>query len=145
MIRVRLCVAGAVGLLLSGCSILPASGPSRKAMVETAMPSLNTPEPAFALVEINDFSLSVLARRAPPSLRGFFGDYRPAATQTIGVGDSVQITVWEAASGGLFSAPVSDRVSPGSRSAAIPDQIMGRDGSVTVPYAGRIQVAGRTQ
>ena len=102
-------------------------------------------EPNFALVDINDFTLSVLSRRAPPSLRGLFGDYRPPASQVIGVGDALQITVWEAAAGGLFSAPVSDRLSPGSRSAAIPDQTVGRDGSITVPDAGRIQVAGRTQ
>ncbi|AZG78628.1 sugar transporter [Methylocystis rosea] len=108
-------------------------------------PTLATPEPSFALVEIDENSLIVLARRAPPTLRGYFGDYRPAAAQAIGIGDSVQITVWEAASGGLFSAPVADRMSPGSRSAAIPDQMVGRDGSVTVPYAGRIQVAGRNQ
>ncbi|MBG0794568.1 polysaccharide export protein [Methylocystis sp. H62] len=108
-------------------------------------PTLATPEPSFALVEIDGNSLGVLARRAPPTLRGYFGDYRPAAAQAIGIGDSVQITVWEAASGGLFSAPVADRMSPGSRSAAIPDQMVGRDGSVTVPYAGRIQVAGRNQ
>ncbi len=145
IVQLRFGFALAAGLLLCSCSMLPGSGPSRKDIVETAMPTPNTPEPAFALVDINDFSLAVLARRAPATLRGYFGDYRPAVSQVIGVGDSVQITVWEAASGGLFSAPVSDRMSPGSRSAAIPDQIVGRDGSVTVPYAGRIQVAGHTQ
>lgn len=141
----RLCLALALGLQLAGCSIFPAAGPSRKDIVESMAPTLATPEPSFALVEIDENSLTVLARRAPPTLRGYFGDYRPAAAQAIGIGDSVQITVWEAASGGLFSAPVADRMSPGSRSAAIPDQMVGRDGSVTVPYAGRIQVAGRNQ
>jgi polysaccharide export outer membrane protein len=144
-LSLRFCLALALGSLLAGCSIFPAAGPSRKDIVEDVTPSLTSAEPSFALVEIDENSLNVLGRRAPPSLRGYFGDYRPAVTQAIGVGDSVQITVWEAASGGLFSAPVADRMSPGSRSAAIPDQVVGRDGSVTVPYAGRIQVAGRTQ
>ncbi|WP_442754238.1 polysaccharide biosynthesis/export family protein [Methylocystis sp. JAN1] len=100
----------------------------------------------FAWVEINGRTLDILARRAPPTLRGFFGDYRPSASQVIGVGDSLQVTVWEAAAGGLFSAgPEGGNVAPGSRSAAIPEQSVGRDGSITVPYAGRIQVAGRTQ
>ncbi|MGD9544183.1 MAG: polysaccharide biosynthesis/export family protein [Methylocystis sp.] len=145
LLPLRLCLAFALAALLAGCSIFPAAGPSRKDIVENVAPTLTSPEPSFALVEIDENSLNVLGRRAPPTLRGYFGDYRPAAAQTIGVGDSVQITVWEAASGGLFSAPVADRLSPGSRSAAIPDQVVGRDGSVTVPYAGRIKVAGRSQ
>lgn len=141
----RLCLALALGLPTAGCAIFPAAGPSRKAIVENVTPSLTSDEPSYALVEVDEISLSVLARRAPPTLRGYFGDYRPAVSQAIGVGDSVQITVWEAASGGLFSGPAGDRISPGSRSAAIPDQVVGRDGSITVPYAGRIQVAGRNQ
>jgi polysaccharide export outer membrane protein len=108
-------------------------------------PSLAGAEPSYVLVEIDQNSLNALARRPPPTLRGYFGDYRPVGNQTIGIGDSIQITVWEAASGGLFSASGGDRMSPGSRSAAIPDQVVGRDGSVTVPYAGRVQVAGRSQ
>jgi polysaccharide export outer membrane protein len=129
---------------MAGCAIFPAGGPTRKDIVEDVTPSLTSDAPSYAIVEIDQNSLSALARRAPPTLRGYFGDYRPAGSQTIGVGDSVQITVWEAASGGLFSAS-GDRMSPGSRSAAIPDQVVGRDGSVTVPYAGRVHVAGRSQ
>lgn len=140
----RLWLVLALGLSLAGCSIFPGAGPTGKDIVEDVRPSLAGDAPSYALVEIDEGSLSILARRAPPTLRGFFGDYRPAGSQTIGVGDSIQITVWEAASGGLFSAS-ADRLSPGSRSAMIPDQVVGRDGSVTVPYAGRIQVAGRSQ
>ncbi len=141
----RLCLSLALGLSTAGCAIFPGAGPSRKDIVEDVTPSLTSDAPSYALVEIDQNTLSALARRAPPTLRGYFGDYRPAGSQTIGVGDSVQITVWEAASGGLFSASGGDRMSPGSRSAAIPDQVVGRDGSVTVPYAGRVQVAGRSQ
>jgi polysaccharide export outer membrane protein len=130
---------------LSGCSLLPGSGPSGDAVMTAGMPSESQPETAFALVEIDGQVVAALARHGAPGLRGSFGDYRPPASQPIGVGDTLQITLWEAASGGLFSSPATDRTSPGSRSAAIPDQTVGRDGSVTVPYAGRIQVAGRTQ
>jgi polysaccharide export outer membrane protein len=127
--------------LLSGCSLLPGSGPSGDSMVEAAVSAT----PSFVGVEIDEFSLDVLARRREPSLRGSFGDHRAPATQPIGVGDALQITVWEAAGGGLFSSGGGDRTSPGSRSATIPEQTVGRDGSVTVPYAGRIEVAGRSQ
>jgi polysaccharide export outer membrane protein len=63
----------------------------------------------------------------------------------IGIGGTVSVTIWEASSGGLFSGPaISEKVSRGSNSATIPEQIVGRDGAITVPYAGRVQVAGRT-
>ena len=62
----------------------------------------------------------------------------------IGVGDYVAVSVWEAGSGGLFSGPlIADRFSAGSKSALIPEQVVSRDGAISVPYAGRIQVAGR--
>ena len=64
--------------------------------------------------------------------------------QRIGVGDGVAITIWEAASGGLFSGPVVDRTSPGSRTATIPEQQVGQDGAITVPFAGRVRVVGQT-
>jgi len=130
---------------LSACSILPGSGPSRESIAQTGTWDTEAEERPFALIELDSFTLDVLGRRSAPGLRGYFGDRGPPAIQPIGVGDTLQITIWEAAAGGLFSTPVVDRLSPGSRSAAIPDQVVGRDGSVTVPYAGRIEVAGRSQ
>ena len=136
-------VAAALGL--AGCSLVPGSGPSRDSITEAGTTSGAEAPARIALIDIDDFVLDTLARRSAPGLRGSFGDHRPPASQMIGVGDALQITIWEAAAGGLFSSPVGDRVSPGSHSALIPEQLVGRDGSVTVPYAGRIQVAGRTQ
>jgi polysaccharide export outer membrane protein len=39
---------------------------------------------------------------------------------------------------------VADRFGTGSRSAVIPDQMVSRDGTISVPYAGRIPVVGLT-
>ena len=100
--------------------------------------------PPFAYVEIDDRVLSALAAWKPPSLYGEFGDYRAPTEQRIGVGDSIQVTIWEAAAGGLFSAPLADPRQTGSHSAVIPEQVVARDGAITVPYAGRVNVVGRT-
>jgi len=124
--------------MLEGCSSLPRSGPYRSDLLESGAKG------AAAVVEIDPATVKVLAAGKSPSLVGTFGDYQPAREQRIGVGDSVQITLWEAGPGGLFSSPSLDRNSPGSRTASIPEQVVARDGAITVPFAGRVPVVGRT-
>lgn len=108
------------------------------------MLAVGTERHDVALINLDSASVGLLQASKAPSLLGAFGDYRPAQEQRIGIGDAVQITLWEAGSGGLFSSPVVDRASAGSRSAVIPEQVVTRDGSITVPFAGRISVTGRT-
>lgn len=136
-----------VGLLaalsLTSCGGLPGSGPLTGQVTAAARPT-SSGENLFALVDVDPTIVAVMEKWSAASLQGTFGEQRPARDQVIGVGDSVQVTIWEAAAGGLFSAPANDRIGPGSRSAVIPDQAVGTDGSITVPYAGRIRVSGRT-
>lgn len=132
---VGLCAAG-----ISACGALPGSGPLRQDLVEERAQALGL----FTVVDVNQQSLEILSRRPVVSLSGTFRDRRPSSDQRVGIGDTVSVTIWEAAAGGLFSAPAVDRLGPGSRSAVIPDQVVGRDRSITVPYAGRVDVVGRT-
>lgn len=131
----------AVALALAGCSALPTTGPLTEDVVQNGDNDL---ERRYVLVDIDERSVAVLAKHPGPSFRARFGDYRPAPDIRVGIGDEVRVTIWEAAAGGLFSAPALDRFGTGSRSALIPDQTVTRDGSITVPYAGRIEVVGRT-
>lgn len=142
MRRVKIILGVLLGLApLAGCSTLPSAGPSVDEIVKN---SHEVSGGGFELVTITPAVNSVLSRRKPDSFVRSFGDYRPSMEPMIGVGDSLSITIWEAAAGGLFSsALVTDRFSTGSKSATIPDQVVGRDGSITVPYAGRIRVAGQ--
>lgn len=134
----RRTILGAIGLGLAGCSSIPGSGPRREEVMSPQAQAAGQ----FVVVEIDPNTLSTLTARPSVSFRGQFGDYRPSPDQVIGIGDSISVTIWEAASGGLFSAPVVDRMGPGSRTAVIPEQIVSRDGSITVPYAGRVRVQG---
>ncbi|WP_194075091.1 polysaccharide biosynthesis/export family protein [Methylobacterium durans] len=131
--------------LVGGCSVLPAAGPTAGAIVSGA--ETTTPEGTFAryeLLEISPAVVEALRTRPLDSLLASFGDNRPALESVIGIGDFVAVSIWEAGSGGLFSGPlVADRFSAGSKSALIPEQVVARDGAISVPYAGRIQVAGR--
>ncbi|MFD6316501.1 polysaccharide export protein [Methylorubrum populi] len=140
-----LATALVIASAVSGCSILPAAGPTTSAIENGA--DVATAEGLFARYEIIDVTPAIVeALRTRPldSLLVTFGDNRPALEPVIGVGDYVAVQVWEAGSGGLFSGPlVADRFSAGSKSALIPEQVVGPDGGITVPYAGRIKVVGR--
>ena len=136
-------LVGAVALsaaALAGCSTVPSPGPSRNAVIDQGAQA-NAP---YLLVPISDFAIQHLATFPGPSLYGRFGDYRPALEQVVGVGDTLTVTIFEAAGGGLFSQPVGSDQQIGSHTAELPQQVVQQDGSITVPYAGRINVVGRT-
>lgn len=117
---------------------MPSSGPTKQQILSQQSSETNT----YTLIDLDQHTAGVLQTRALPSFRGQFGDYRAAPDQRIGTGDVLSVTIWEAAAGGLFSAPAVDRLGPGSRSAVIPEQVVSRDGAITVPYAGRVRVTG---
>ncbi len=98
----------------------------------------------YLLVRLNDLVTQKLQSFPGPSLYGKFGDYRGPIEQRIGVGDTVIVNIFEAAAGGLFSQPVSTSDSTGAHSATVPPQVVQRDGTITVPYAGQIEVVGKT-
>jgi polysaccharide export outer membrane protein len=102
------------------------------------------------VVDIDRPVVEALKRRGYTSFYAKFGDRRLTAEPVIGIGDSVTVTIWEAGPGGLFSSPANTvigttgAVSTGANSATIPAQVVGRDGAITVPYAGRVRAAGET-
>jgi polysaccharide biosynthesis/export protein len=66
-----------------------------------------------------------------------------AADLRIGVGDTVAVSIYEAASGGLFSGDPS-AAGGASKSISLPPQPVARNGTISVPYVGQVTVAGRT-
>jgi polysaccharide biosynthesis/export protein len=139
-----LCLVSVTGILalFTGCSGLPSSGPGAIEII-----SQEARDPAavggYVIVDLDDRAVSVCAAQPRESFRHVFNDVLPAPDLRVGVGDSVIVTIYEAAAGGLFSASAADRgISAGSRTATIPEQVVARDGKIQVPYAGRIRVAG---
>jgi len=107
--------------------------------------ALNSVSKPYEVVDIDPSTIDLLSHQPRSSFAARFGDHRPSVEPLIGIGDVITVTIWEASSGGLFSSPSAlERVSAGANSATIPEQVVGRDGSITVPYAGRVRVAGRT-
>lgn len=124
-------------LWLGACSTVPRSGPSRSDLLAAEGQRYKV-----AVVEVDAATINVLSTGKEPSLRDTFGDARPPRKQRIGIGDTIQITLWESSDGGLFSSPAVN--SAGSRSVVIPEQVVASDGSITVPFAGRVATVGRT-
>ena len=127
---------------------MPDSGPSAQDVASRQNDGDNLPR--YMVVDITPSTIDVLKRRGFGSFYSQFGDRRVSAESVIGVGDGVTVTIWEAGPGGLFSGSgsqvttVVNSVSTGSNSATIPEQYVGRDGAITVPYAGRVPVTGKT-
>jgi polysaccharide export outer membrane protein len=126
---------------LGGCSTLPTAGPTTGQVVDQAV---KDDQPRFDIVDVDNNVVATLLAQPTESFRNRFLKYGKPPDPKIGIGDSITVTIWEAAGGGLFGAGITAGVSPGSRSITIPDQVVARDGAISVPFADRIPVAGKS-
>ncbi|SEM38085.1 polysaccharide biosynthesis/export family protein, partial [Xaviernesmea oryzae] len=144
-----LLVIGVSALALSGCTSTPTAGPTFKRVEAQASVKVSSPNKErragvdYALVDINKTVLGLLQSvKAADSFKGFGGGRGPAPNLPLGVGDIVQVSIFESQSGGLFVP--SDAGSRPGNYVTLPNQTIGKDGAIMVPYAGRIPVAGRS-
>src|SRR5215207_1406802 len=99
-LTLRIVLAGIAGLC-AGCTFLPSSGPMATDIANQE--SIGDQLGGYVLIDMTERVVSICATQPQNSLRRVFKDTRPAPDINIGVGDSVSVTIWEAASGGLFS------------------------------------------
>lgn len=70
------------------------------------------------------------------------------AGSLIGPGDSLEVNIWEASPPMLFGSSSGTGVSivnsSSSKATTLPDQVVNRDGKITIPFAGSVQAAGKT-
>jgi len=95
----------------------------------------------YALVKVTSDVMKLLAAN-PPGIGGTFRDRRAAETIKFGIGDSVDVSIFEAAAGGLF-IPAEASVRP-SNFVTLPTQRVDSEGNISVPYAGAIRALDRT-
>jgi polysaccharide export outer membrane protein len=133
-------VLGLLACVMAGCSALPTAGPTASDLRDQEVKDNQT---QFDLVDIDDNVVAALLAEPSESFHARFKKYGRPPQPKIGIGDGVVVSIWEAAGGGLFSSSPTEHVSAGSRSVTIPEQIVARDGAITVPFAGRVPVAGR--
>ncbi len=139
-----LCLLGALGL--ASCTQLPVSGPNHRAISFGATSSVTSDERValdYVLLDINRGVLDFVVSVGPESFFRTFGSDRGAAPVIrVGVGDVVQVSIFESSAGGLF-IPAEAGVRPGNF-VTLPSQTVDRSGTISVPFAGQIQAAGRS-
>ncbi len=138
----------AVAVILASCSVLPKAGPNATDVVGMSGSGVDQ---RYEFFDIDKPLIDALRHQRRGSLFSQFGDYRRSSESTIGVGDTVSVTIWEAPGGVLF-APSAMTVASnssslgggGNHSSTLPDQVVGRDGTINVPFTDRIKVEGLT-
>jgi polysaccharide biosynthesis/export protein len=134
----------AAAVWLSACSVLPGTGPKSDAVHENATAGLrsNAALP-YALVDISADSIGFLSQPNLITFQGSFPDKRPKPQQVVGVGDVLNISIFEAAPGGLFTPATAAGARPGNF-VDLPAQAVDQTGAIHVPYAGEVPAAART-
>ena len=129
---------------MTGCAgVIPMDAPDSAAVHENAAivtgPSVPLP---YVLMPVNPVVLqatNTITNGNGTSFASVAGGHRNAP---ISVGDILSVTVFEAQAGGLF-IPGEASVRPGNF-VDIPRQQVDQSGSISIPYAGPIKVAGLT-
>jgi polysaccharide export outer membrane protein len=133
---------------LGGCAatgLSTAVGPSRGAVLKAGA------DPQIAGMEIvpltNAVALRLSGGAPSPGFADAIGDAQPVGT-IVGIGDSLEITLWEAPPAVLFGAGAIDtRIQSAiqtSRPGSFPETMVGPSGAITIPFAGQVPAAGRT-
>jgi polysaccharide biosynthesis/export protein len=135
-----------VGLV--GCSGLPSAGPTTTEVFNQAQ---KNGQVRFSLVEVDNGVVDALAKRRVVGPSSVFARYKKPPSPTIGVGDSLSVSIWQSTGvgtgllgGAINSTSATTQEKTGGGTVVIPEQVVGADGAISVPYAGRARAAGQT-
>src|SRR5262245_57280146 len=106
MIRPAVLFACLTALSAGGCSILPGAGPLAS---EVVAQRATGEEIRFDVVEVDDRVVSSLLAQPKESFHLRFAKDTSAPELRIAIGDTISVTIWESAAGGLFSEAPPER------------------------------------
>lgn len=131
--------SAALGILLlaSACTSV---GPGTQRVVNAGK---NTTIQGIQVINLDENSWQASVMPPTPGFAQTLGQSEPVG-EIVGPGDVLEVTIWEAPPAVLFStAPIATSVDT-SRSTSMPQYLVGPSGQISVPFAGMIQVTGRT-
>ncbi len=132
-------------LLVSGCSslstVLPSAGPSAEQVQAPPLVDLG--------IQVTDVTAQLAQSLAGQGVRASFARQWGSAAQpsfVLGAGDVLEVSIWEAPPASLFGVSPLDLRSGAAtaRVSVLPEQMVGADGSIQVPFVGAIKAAGRS-
>jgi polysaccharide export outer membrane protein len=130
---------------LSACSTLGASGPSTGSVRDAGASDYR--DNGIAVVELDGGVLGRLKQHGRSSEFSEVFAQPQTFEEVVGYGDVLDIAIWEAPPAVLFGATSTDlRLTANpqvAQSASIPQQRVGNDGTVSVPFVGEVKVVGR--
>jgi polysaccharide biosynthesis/export protein len=137
----RLMALSLAALFVGGCSIVASNGPSH---LDVRKGQRDPDALPYALVRLTPEVTRVLAAQAPILADVFPAEAARTRREPIrfGVGDTISVAIFESAAGGLF-IPAEAGIRPGNF-ITVPNQRIGPNGKISVPYTGGILASGRT-
>jgi polysaccharide biosynthesis/export protein len=142
MMRVPVWLMYPLAIGLVGCSSLPSAGPTTGQIIDESEQQGGA---LFDLVDVDGHVITALQSQPAKSFQSPFQTEDKPPSLKIRVGDTLSVSVWEAASGGLFGVAPTEAAAVGARTETkFPDQVVAQDGAISIPYAGRVAAAGRT-
>ncbi|MBR7966394.1 polysaccharide biosynthesis/export family protein [Burkholderia cenocepacia] len=140
-------IGGAIGL--AACGAIPTSGPSRSEINASGSGTSPVSSQGIQVVDVTDqIARQLYAGRKSTDFATTLGD-NSAFQQQLGVGDVVEVSIWEAPPATLFGGGMSDVPTPsgvptGARLTKLPTQVVDGDGNIHVPFVGAVKALGRT-
>src|SRR5258708_33423415 len=112
-------LGGLAGMIVAGCSALPTAGPTAS---DVQHQEIKGQEVRFDLVDIDDTVVAALLASPAENFHTRFKKYGRPPQPRIGVGDSLVVSIWEAAGGGLFGTPPTAPAAAAARHLTIQDE-----------------------
>jgi polysaccharide export outer membrane protein len=148
MVLARLRTSGAVAaaaVALAGCASLPSSGPTARQMVRSASDKSNTL--GFRIIDVDSRVAGALSRDDGKMAGGLERLAGVARNDAIGPGDVLAISIYEVGVA-LFSGGGQrlggEGFDPSARNEPLASVRVDADGTIKLPYVGRLAIAGRT-
>lgn len=147
--KFRPCHAVVLCLALATCTKLPAAAPT----VTELEDSVAEAAPNYLLVNVDERVASILHQYRRPSFGAKFKQRGYVPSNRLYPGDIVGVTVYEvggsslfggATSGSTAGAPAPPAASLSSAQTTIPAQVVEADGTIMVPFVGRVQASNKT-
>jgi polysaccharide biosynthesis/export protein len=142
MRKITLVCMFCLGFGLTACSNLPSSGPLVK---DIKGAKSNIPE-GIQVVEIDQAVIRQLNQPKPSNSFATNYSSTSSALNAFGIGDVIEVSIWEAPPATLFAADSISRFGSvgGAKGTTLPEQTIGKEGHINVPFVGSVAVLGRS-